>query len=66
MYLHCSLASSLLSCLPCRFGGDIKSSEGATLVDEYHSKYIAALTELWETHKAKYGQQGMQELRLVE
>lgn len=52
--------------LPCRFDGDIRSSEGVKLVDEYHNKYIAALTELWETNKLKYADPSTADLKLVE
>lgn len=36
------------------------------MVDEYHSKYIAALTELWNSHKAEFTVQGTTDLKLVQ
>jgi len=49
-----------------RYDGDVRSSEGLKLVDEYHSKYIAALTDLWGANKAKYAEKGTSDLRLLE
>ena len=35
-------------------------------MDEYHNKYIAALTDLWDTNKPKYGDSSTADLKLVE
>ena len=52
--------------VPCRYDGDIRSSEGLQLVDQYHDRHIAALTELWQANKPKYAKQGTADLKLVE
>ncbi|KAL0020975.1 hypothetical protein WJX77_001965 [Trebouxia sp. C0004] len=49
-----------------RYDGDIRSSEGLQQVNNYHRKYIAALTELWQANKPKYAKQGTADLILVE
>ncbi|DBB09578.1 TPA: hypothetical protein ACH3X3_008136 [Trebouxia sp. C0006] len=49
-----------------RYDGDIRSSEGLQLVDQYHDRHIAALTELWQANKPKYAKQGTADLKLVE
>jgi len=46
--------------------GDVRSEEGRKLVDEYHTKYIAALKELWEANKDKYAPKRIQELEIVQ
>ena len=56
----------MLSLIPCRFAGDIKSPEGVKLTEEYHNKYMKALEVLWESNKAKYAKQGTADLQMVE
>lgn len=57
---------ALLPSVCCRFDGDIRSSEGMKLVDEYHSQYVNALTALWNDKKEKYAKQRVSELQIVE
>ena len=44
----------------------MKGTEGLQLTEEYHTKYVKALTQLWYDNKAKYVQEGKTDLNLVE
>lgn len=50
----------------CRFDGDIQSSEGMQLVEQYHSQYVDALQALWNENKDKYAKKRVSELQIVE
>ncbi|KAL4429391.1 hypothetical protein ABPG77_005165 [Micractinium sp. CCAP 211/92] len=48
------------------YGGDLRSEEGAALVDACHARYCEALQSLYDAHKDRYAPDRKQDMRFVQ